>query len=767
MKEKIIIASALFALALTSCTKSTNTITTSSETSTSTIETPTTTSTSEEKTTSKTKEKETCIISVYDAETKELLGKVLYEEGDKLGDAVSKISRVGYNLGSIKQTATSSKDLAYDTILAKVVDFTVYTTWTRVGLNLGKILNYNPETTTLNGLDYYNTGSVLQQLNFNDQGYASGYISDFSQYENTSSYVKVSNAKEFFDALTRAKTSYTSTWEYEGLTSDEEKNVEEYNKLMEERANSSTGKSSNETRRIELENIVNTYSGKVVQTLNKKGTVNVIEITDDINLGYNQLSSEEKSYTSIVSDWYKSNKTYSDTLLNGFTETSHIKENGISQISISNTNTLLVYSKNGCKLTNAGFKVTSCDDVVFRNLDMDGIWQWEDSPSATPIGKIGDMDAQGWAYFKISFSAHVWIDHCSFGKSYDGQIDISNPYWFTVRTASYAPFGTNPYKTEGYTGIHISNCNFHAGSKDKDGYLYKMMEEIEEDYQKSLSDSTYQTKYLYYKTLRDGFTYGSTNVSPLTFDEVLEAIAIPQKKAFLNGDSSDEYWYNTKLKVSYGNCYFKNIEDRLPNVRGGMAYMYNCVIDAREYQVAKDKVKAKGLTNSAIKAYNSNYKCGLVSQGIVVGYGASVAVENTIFLGVAEIVKNNNGSNADELIKKVNPSTNENYTIDDLDGSYMFTNVLSIYSDFNDDLDVTSKIMTYSTKTIPSVEGSADASTEKFNWHNINNTKPFNPNLYVNDNNYLNGLMSALFSNLSIGANSNFGNLYLNTSSIK
>ena len=29
-------------------------------------------------------------------------------------------------------------------------------------------------------------------------------------------------------------------------------------------------------------------------------------------------------------------------------------------------------------------------------------------------------------YAKISFSTGVWIDHCTFGKSYDGQIDISN-----------------------------------------------------------------------------------------------------------------------------------------------------------------------------------------------------------------------------------------------------------------------------------------------------------------------------------------------------
>ena len=91
-----------------------------------------------------------------------------------------------------------------------------------------------------------------------------------------------------------------------------------------------------------------------------------------------------------------------------------------------NTSDLLVYSKSGAKLTHCGFKLTSDNNVVFRNLEFDEIWQWEDSPLTT-ASAVGDYDWHGWAYFKIAFCGYVWIDHCTFGKSYDGQIDYSNP----------------------------------------------------------------------------------------------------------------------------------------------------------------------------------------------------------------------------------------------------------------------------------------------------------------------------------------------------
>ena len=58
--------------------------------------------------------------------------------------------------------------------------------------------------------------------------------------------------------------------------------------------------------------------------------------------------------------------------------------------------------------------------------------------------QIGDYDWYGWAYFKIAFCGYIWIDHCTFGKSYDGQIDVSNPeYTANAGVAFRAPYGAD------------------------------------------------------------------------------------------------------------------------------------------------------------------------------------------------------------------------------------------------------------------------------------------------------------------------------------
>lgn len=430
------------------------------------------------------------------------------------------------------------------------------------------------------------------KTNLSADGYVKGKISDFSVYEGTSAYRKVKTADDLIQAIVDAKYHYSNVWDDETGT---------YTQVPAEG-----------------------YTQE-----NFEGTVRVIEIENDINLGYNVLSSTAKS-SGIVDDFCKGNvekwKNYlsmSDMLL----------ENGISQIKVENTSNLLIYSKNGAKLTHCGFKLTSDTNVVFRNLEFDELWQWEDAP-VKDTDKIGDYDWFGWAYFKIAFCGYIWIDHCTFGKSYDGQIDYSNPvYNANAGTAFRAPYGA-----DGGNGLHISWCNFNAGSDDEDGYLYRMMAKIEEDYQSG------GTNYLYYNALRNGGA---------SFEDILYGIAIPQKKGFLCGDDAKEtdadYTYNLSLQVSFANCKFTNLEDRIPKLRGGNAYMYNCIVDSSQYYGYRTTLRGISAA-SKVAAVNFAWKCGLVSQGIVCGSGGSVKAENCIFKGVEYLLKNNDSKAKGEYV---------------------------------------------------------------------------------------------------------------------
>ncbi|MCM1438052.1 MAG: hypothetical protein NC131_02410 [Roseburia sp.] len=485
--------------------------------------------------------------------------------------------------------------------------------------------------------------------NLSAGGYVKNKIIDFSQYAGTSAYRTVSTAGEFIEAIMAARWDYTSAWDGE--------------------------------------------TESVKQTLNNEGSVHVIEIADDLDMAYNKLPEEYVSANGNGSyiENYSRNK---DSNIKNFTMSDMFTENGITKIKIENTNNLLIYSKNGAKLTHCGFSLLSCDNVVIRNLEMDEIWQWEDTAS-TSISNVGDYDAFGWAYVKVAHCGYIWIDHCTFGKSYDGQIDYSNPVYNTKSTAFRAPYGAT-----GANGLHISWCKFNAGSDDPNGYMYKMMENIEADYKSGGKN------YLYYNALRNG---------GISFEDILYGLAIPQKKGFLCGDSGNghsDYDMNLSLQISFANCYFKNLEDRLPKLRGGNAVMYNCIVDSSQYYTYRTKLKSAN-AESKVKTVKNNWKCALVSQGIVCGNGGSFYGENCIFKGIETLLKNNDSGGSPNLYAE-DGKTVIGTTSRPANGGYKLLNCRYRLTETSTPI----------TSGFPN-SNQANLNTENFSWHTQDGNAPF------------------------------------------
>lgn len=487
--------------------------------------------------------------------------------------------------------------------------------------------------------DWYKLMTADAKESISVDGYVKDYIGDFSQYVGTSAYRTVATSSELIEAVMAARYSYTSKW--------------------------------------------NAETEKLEQTLNSEGTVHVIEITEDIDMGYKKLDAKYQSANGNGS-YVENYSRGKDKNIAAFTMSDIFNDCGFTKLKIENTNNLLIYSKNGAKLTHCGLSLLSDSNVVIRNLEFDEMWQWEDSAKAS-TSAVGDYDAFGWAYIKVAHCGYIWIDHCTFGKSYDGQIDYSNPVYNTAGTAFRAPYGAT-----GENGLHISWCNFNAGSDDPDGYLYKMMAKIEEEYQAG------EQNYLYYNALRKG---------GITFEDILYGLAIPQKKGFLCGDSGngkEDYDYNLSLQISFANCVFKNIEDRLPKLRGGNAYMYNCLVDSTEYMEYRTKLRAEGAA-ARVTSVNGGWKCALVSQGIVCGNGGSFKAENCIFKGIETLLKNNDGGGTTEG-DKVRP----------VDAGYQLVNCS--YQKTADSTPTTTAFTNSSASTLK---------TENFSWHTENSEAPF------------------------------------------
>ncbi|MGN0812808.1 MAG: hypothetical protein ACI4MQ_04775 [Candidatus Coproplasma sp.] len=500
------------------------------------------------------------------------------------------------------------------------------------------------------------------KTNLSADGYVRGNISDFSIYEGTAAYRTVTNADELTAAIKDAIWHYKTVWN-------------------------------------ESDNTITQMPADGYTEENFKGTVHVIEITQDIDLGYNVLSETAKS-SGVIENNIK-NATVNDADGNNvpaYTMSSMYEEHGMSTLKIQNTNDLLIYSKTGAKITHATMNVMAVSNVVFRNLEFDEVWQWEDSQS-NMASKVGDYDSQKWAYFKINFCGYVWIDHCTFGKAFDGLIDYANPVY--SETQAMANVNRAPYGLVDERGVHISWCSFNGGSDDKDGYIYKMMQEIEQNYQANLADASVKCKYLYYKALRD---------EGASFDDILYGLAIPQKKAFLCGDAGNndnDYRWNRKLKISIANCYFKNIEDRIPKLRGGNCYFYNNVVDNFKYFEYRNKLSSYASSVSQLGGNSSSWKCALTSQCLLVSNGASLRAENCIFRGINTLIKNN-----DKAITVDGDSTASR-------GYYQLINC--IYQ-----LNATSGSISGSTTDVNNpFTASGSAYTDGFSWHATGGNLPF------------------------------------------
>ena len=310
-------------------------------------------------------------------------------------------------------------------------------------------------------------------------------------------------------------------------------------------------KVSNEQEFLEALKKARTRSSLV--TPNGPNGPSVIEITaEELKLG-----DKENPGLGIISG---GNGTYSG-VIRAYDESSNknplmhptLKETGVSYIKLHSFENLTIFSSNanGTTIKHAGVLFEeNCKNIIFRNLTFDEFWEWDDIVTS---GKGGEYDRNDWDYISIDQKSEgIWIDHCTFYKSYDGVIDIKR--------------GENNQR------VTISWCEFLPGSKNNT-FFDKQMTWLEEN-----KDST-----TYYKQLRD-----EENMSA----EEVRTYAYGQKKTHLFGYSDTDSTAEV-IKVTLANNYYKDSMDRLPRLRRGIVHEYNCILDSSEIY-GKKKVTSNG-----------------------------------------------------------------------------------------------------------------------------------------------------------------------------
>ena len=320
----------------------------------------------------------------------------------------------------------------------------------------------------------------------------------------------------------------------------------------------------------------------------KAGTVKVIEITNDLDLGWTHvnLSSEEMKTFDFI-------KKYKDPT-NGFTNP-NLARSGVSEISIGDVDGLTIFSQTGVAVRHAEIKLKeSSNDIIIRNLHFDGMWQWDDT---------GKHKEAGWAFIQVNGANNVWIDHNTFSIAADGLIDLKNGA--SNVTISWSEFGLQ------------ANENPEESSD-----IYQSIQFMEEKY---LANQLGEESV--YRNMRDD---GATK-------EEIMAYAAYHSKAHLNGSGDKDYvnyFYsdgrevkdgNQRIRLSIAYSHYNNIGQRVPMVRQGVGHMYGCYLDnsTHENVLANVDAIAEHGTDTLSRALNARN-------------GASVAADGCVFNEISE-----------------------------------------------------------------------------------------------------------------------------------
>ncbi len=312
-------------------------------------------------------------------------------------------------------------------------------------------------------------------------------------------------------------------------------------------------------------------------------TTKVIEIMNDLDLGYNEVPAAAR--TGAL-------RTAAAPLLHPV-----LLQTGVSTIDIQDKTGLTIFSANGATIRHAEFNVKRANNLLIRNLKFDELWEWDESSK-------GNYDKQDWDFITVDMTSdNVWIDHCTFTKAYDGVVDVKG----------------------GSKNVTISWSSFIADDGGPNSFVRKQIDALEAN----------KSAYPMYNFLRtNGFS-----------TEDIIAIARSQKKGHLVGANEFDT-ANNNHRLTLHHNYYLNMQDRMPRLRGGDAHIFNVYVNNTEALAAKDlraaRVAAMTPTNAAkLTGSSPTYHFDVTLNGSISTEGGAVMLEKSQFVDVLSPLRNN------------------------------------------------------------------------------------------------------------------------------
>ncbi len=307
--------------------------------------------------------------------------------------------------------------------------------------------------------------------------------------------------------------------------------------------------------------------------------VKVIEIMNDLNMGWNEVG------TLLQAD---------GLLRQNIAPKKHpaLITSGVSLLDIQDFNGLTIFSRNGATIRHAEFNIKNGTNLILRNLRFDELWEWDE-------GTRGDYDSNDWDFVTIGdgggVTSGIWVDHCTFTKAYDGVLDIKR----------------------GASAITMSWSDVVPAATGPGSFVQQQFDDLEVN----------RAGNVMYNFLRGGFTQA----------QIID-IALPQKKGHLIGSNTLEGL--TSYTVTLHHNHYKDLQDRMPRLRGGDVHAYNLYIDSSNARIMKDLrdgiVAANPTLAAALEGATPTYKFGVISNASISTEGGAVQVECQCLLRCAD-----------------------------------------------------------------------------------------------------------------------------------
>ncbi|GAA5172249.1 hypothetical protein GCM10025770_38120 [Viridibacterium curvum] len=338
----------------------------------------------------------------------------------------------------------------------------------------------------------------------------------------------------------------------------------------------------------------------------KTGRAYVIEIMNDLDLGWNEIGSAAQTLASTPFSKHANTPKLHPKLI----------ASDVSNLQISpKKGGLTIFSANGATIRHSSWSIKATSNVIIRNLKFDELWEWDEDTK-------GDYDKNNWDFIVIGVGggrvSHIWIDHCTFSNAYDGIID-------TKGGTSNVTYSWNAYV--GDDGV----ANAFNPTANLNSFVWQQINKLEEN----------KDSYPLYSTLR--------NKMLLTPEQIVQVMQ-GTKKTMAIGELSKDV-VNQMSSVTLHHNLYLNPVDRLPRSAGAQVHSYNNYADATNLLAAKRmrdaKFAAMSSADQAKFTSDNPYKFGPSLNGSISVEDGAMLVEKSVYIDVLWPLRNNQTNPAD------------------------------------------------------------------------------------------------------------------------